>query len=125
MKISGVLITLALASPVAAQEHFGRSNAETLPVAYAELSSGKTEAAISALAAPHGVAADDPSRLINLGSALARKGRYVEADAIYRAAIASDIRYELELANGQWMDSREAAKLALSRLNRSVAMKVR
>jgi hypothetical protein len=125
MRISFVLIAMALTAPAAAQEHFGRTNADALPVAYAELSAGKTDAALSALTVPHGVAADDPSRLINLGSALARKGRYLEARAQFRAAMLSDTRYDLELANGTWMDSRDAAKLALSRLNQTMAMKAR
>jgi Flp pilus assembly protein TadD len=119
------LVAVAAATPVSAQEYFGQPGGEPLPVAYADLQAGRTDAALKTLAQPRGVEASDPSRLINLGSALARKGRFTEAAAQYRAAMASDVRYELELADGRWMDSREAAKLALSRLNQSMAMNTR
>jgi tetratricopeptide (TPR) repeat protein len=119
------LVAAGAAAPLSAQEYFGRTAAEQLPVAYADLQAGRTDTAIKTLAQPRGVEAADPSRLINLGSALARMGRFTEAVAQYRAAMASDIRYELELADGRWMDSRDAAKLALSRLNQSMAMNSR
>jgi Flp pilus assembly protein TadD len=119
------LVAAGAAAPLSAQEYLGRPDSEPLPVAYAELQAGRTDAALNSLAQPRGVEASDPSRLINLGSALARKGRYTEAAAQFRSAMASDIRYELELADGRWMDSRDAAKLALSRLNQSMAMNTR
>ncbi len=123
MKFALIAIAMATAAaPAGAQEYFGRPDAEQLPVAYADMQAGRTDAALDTLAQPRGVDAADPSRLINLGAALARKGRYNDAAAQYRAAMASDIRYELELADGRWMDSRAAAKLALSRLNQSMAM---
>lgn len=119
------LVVAGMTAPVSAQDFQGRPDAERLPVAFVEMQSGQTEQALKALAQPRGVDAADPSRLINLGSALARKGRYTEAATQYRAAVASDIRYDLELADGSWMDSRAAAKLALSRLNQSMAMNTR
>lgn len=119
------LLAVGAAAPVSAQDYFGRPETEQLPVAFGDLQAGRTDAALVTLARPRGVEAADPSRLINLGSALARKGRYTEAVAQYRAAMASNIRYDLELADGRWMDSREAAKLALSRLNQSMAMNTR
>ncbi len=123
MKLAVIAFAIATtAAPVCAQDYFGRPDSEQLPVAFADMQAGRTDAAINTLAQPRGVDAADPSRLINLGAALARKGRYADAATQYRAAMASDIRYELELADGRWMDSRDAAKLALSRLNQSMAM---
>lgn len=119
------LIAAGGATAAPAQEFHGRADVEPLPVAFAELKAGKTDTALNALVQHRGVAANDPSRLINLGAALARKGRYTEAANQYRAAMASDIRYDLELADGRWMDSRDAAKLALARLNQSMAMNTR
>ena len=124
-KLLFAMAVFGAAAPLSAQEYFGRPDAEQLPVAYAELQSGRTDAALVTLSHPRGVEATDPSRLINLGSALARKGRYTEAAVQFRAAMASDVRYELELADGRWMDSRDAARLALSRLNQSMAMNTR
>ena len=63
------------------------------------------------------VDARDPSRLINLGTAYARLGRTADAAIAYRSAIDSPIRYDLELANGDFMDSRWAARTALARLD--------
>lgn len=119
------LIAAGGATAASAQDFHGRADAGALPVAYAELKAGKTDVALDALVRHRGVEASDPSRLINLGAALARKGRYAEAAAQYRAAMASDIRYDLELADGRWMDSHQAAKLALARLNQSMAMNTR
>ena len=38
---------------------------------------------------------------------------------MYRAAIASPDRYDLQLADGRWMDSRAAARLAAASLEKS------
>ena len=59
----------------------------------------------------------DPSRLINLGTAYARLGKTADAQTAYKAAITSDIRYDVELANGTYMDSRWAARTALANLD--------
>lgn len=93
----------------------------TLNVAYPALSAGQNRDAIAQILADKTIDASDPSRLINLGSAYARIGRADLAETMFRAAIRSDIRYDLELADGTMMDSRAAARLALSRLNRTYA----
>lgn len=92
------------------------SAAKAQDVAYAELASGRSAAALSKLEASEAVRAGDPAALINLGSAYAAAGRTGEAIAAYRAVIASHDRYDLELADGSWMDSRLAARTALTRL---------
>ena len=118
--IIALFSALALASPTLANEA-PVFEPTTLNVAYPALAAGQNRAAIAQILADKSVAANDPSRLINLGSAYARIGRTDLAEAMFRAAIRSDIRYDLELANGTMMDSRMAARLALAGLSRSYA----
>lgn len=112
-------IALALSSPAAAQSIIVVSGPHTeslapLPVAYAELKAGDSRAALAKLTAETGIDARDPSRLINLGTVYARLGRTDEAAAMYSAAIDSPIRYDLELWDGRYVDSRWAARAALA-----------
>lgn len=90
-------------------------------VAYEELAGGRSGAALRKLETSDAVRAGDPAALINLGTAYAGAGLTAKAIASYRAAIASHDRYDLELADGSWMDSRLAARTALSRLLASTA----
>ena len=120
-KILLPLVALAFASPVAAQSIVvvtaPQVESDTLPVAYAELKAGENRAAVDKLTGDNGLDARDPSRLINLGTAYARLGRTAEAAAAYDNAIGSPIRYDLELADGRYVDSRWAARTALANLN--------
>jgi len=88
-------------------------------VAYEQLANGEAENAIARLEAIRSENPDDPALLINLGSAYAKIGNVERAAELYRAAIASDVRYRLELANGEWVDSRNAARMALRTLEGS------
>ncbi|PAL20508.1 hypothetical protein [Sphingopyxis sp. GW247-27LB] len=119
-KILLPLVALAFASPAAAQSIVVVTAPQTdetvLPVAFAELRAGENQAAVEKLTGETRLDARDPSRLINLGTAYARLGRTADAKAAYEAAAASPIRYDLELANGDYMDSRWAARTALSNL---------
>ncbi|MEJ2407862.1 MAG: hypothetical protein P8Y58_02560 [Novosphingobium sp.] len=89
---------------------------KTRDVAYEELASGRAEAALHKLEASDAVRERDPAALINLGAAYVAAGRTGDAIVTYRAAIASPDRYDLELGDGSWMDSRLVARTALSRL---------
>ncbi|HWW56888.1 MAG TPA: hypothetical protein VN047_08350 [Sphingopyxis sp.] len=115
------LIALAISSPAAAQSIVvvtaPQADSEILPVAYAELKAGENRAAVDKLTGDTRLDARDPSRLINLGTAYARLGRTAEAAAAYDSAIGSPIRYDVELANGDYVDSRWAARTALANLN--------
>jgi Flp pilus assembly protein TadD len=119
-KILLPLVALAFASPAAAQSIVVVTAPQTdetvLPVAFAELRAGENQAAVEKLTGETQLDARDPSRLINLGTAYARLGRTADAKAAYEAAAASPIRYDLELANGDYMDSRWAARTALANL---------
>jgi tetratricopeptide (TPR) repeat protein len=94
---------------------------DRIDVAYTELSSGQAGAAVSKLEASGATKSEDPATLINLGSAYAANGQTEKALATYRAAVASSDRYDLQLADGSWVDSRAAARLALNNLLRTTA----
>ncbi len=120
-KILLPLFAFAFAGPVAAQSIVvvtaPQVDDSILPVAYAELKASENQAAIDKLTGETRLDARDPSRLINLGTAYARLGRTAEAAAAYDSAIGSPIRYDVELANGDYVDSRWAARTALANLN--------
>lgn len=98
---------------------------EQIDVAYEELRTGRNEEALNKLQHSEVTQSGDPAALINLGAAYERVGRADKAIASYRAAIASDDRYDLELADGSWMDSRWAARKAMSNLMRTSAQAMR
>lgn len=121
-KIFLPLIAIAFSAPAAAQSIVvvtapQAESEDVLPVAYAEMKAGDNRAAIAKLTGDTTLDARDPSRLINLGTAYARLGRTADAAAAYDAAAASPIRYDVELANGRYVDSRWAARTALANLD--------
>lgn len=89
---------------------------ERTDVAYEALTQGRTDDALAQLRDSKAVRAGDPAALINLGTAYARQGRIAEARATFTAAMNSRTQYDLELANGSWIHSREAARRALAGL---------
>lgn len=91
------------------------SEPDRVDVAFEALSEGRTAEAVAQLQG-RSEETSDPAVLINLGTAYARQGRIDEARAMFEAAMKSDERYDLELADGSWVDSRKAAKMALARL---------
>lgn len=91
-------------------------------VGYQELSNGDPAAAVEVIEGNSKLESDDPAALINLGTAYARMGQTEKALSYYKAAIESDVRYELELADGRWMDSRRAAKIAARALMKDASL---
>ncbi|KLE34916.1 hypothetical protein AAW00_10870 [Aurantiacibacter luteus] len=87
---------------------------ERQDVAYEQLVAGQTEAAVAELEARLLDHPGDPALLINLGSAWSQLGNAERAEYYYRLARDADETYELELADGRWIDSRDAARLALA-----------
>lgn len=90
----------------------------TVDVAFADLSAGRNNAAISRIESNADLARTDPARLINLGVAYAREGRSDDARAMFRAAVRARDGVMLETATGQWVDSRDLARTALAMLDR-------
>lgn len=85
-------------------------------IGFEELADGRNQAAIEAIQANDAIEEADPGRLINLGIAYARQGREAEALAMFRAAELSEIRYDVETAEGRWVDSRYLARKAQAML---------
>lgn len=108
--LTTAILMIAQAGPSAATT---QPDIETRDVEYERIVSGETREAIAQLEQARAENPEDPALLINLGAAYAAIGEYKLAEQAYRDAIASDDRYELELANGDWIDSRRAAQLAL------------
>jgi tetratricopeptide (TPR) repeat protein len=115
--LAGALLAQAAPATVPASGELERAD-----VAYAAMSEGRTEAAIDQLRTS---ARNDPAALINLGTAYARMGMRQQAAEAFTAALASSERYELQLADGSWMDSRRAARAALARLEKSSTLATR
>jgi cytochrome c-type biogenesis protein CcmH/NrfG len=97
---------------------------ERTDAAYEQMVGGEMQAAITRLEAALAENPGDPALLINLGSAYTETGQLDRAAEAYRAAEASEQRYRLELAGGEWVDSRTAARRALMTLEaRGFAMR--
>lgn len=87
---------------------------EAHDVAYEELLDGDAETAVAALEADLAENGGHPALYINLGSAHARLGNVERAEFFYRTARDCEEVYQMEMADGRWMDSREVASLALA-----------
>lgn len=112
-----MIAALALAPLLLAQAATGQmveQEYETVDVAYEELADGDAEAAIAQLEAELAEDGGHPALFINLGSAHARLGNLERAEFFYRAARDCEEEYQMELADGRWMDSRDVARLALA-----------
>jgi tetratricopeptide (TPR) repeat protein len=117
MAISTIIAALMLAQSAVA--------VDPIDVGYTELSRNNPEGAISRIEANRAIDSQDPAALINLGAAYARMGLIDDARECYTRAITSEERYDLQLADGSWMDSRRAARQALEALDRPQAIATR
>ena len=119
--------TLVLAALVAAAQLTSTPGAEVptveqREVAYEAIAAGHADDAIRAIEAQLARNPDDPALLINLGAAYATRGDTERAAQAYQAAVHSDTRYDLELADGSWTDSRQAARRGLETLQRNAQL---
>ena len=118
--------TLMLAALAAAAQLTSTPGAEPgieqREVAYEAIATGRTDDAIRTIEARLAKDPDDPALLINLGAAYARRGDSERAAEAFQAAIDSDTRYELELADGTWTDSRAAARRGLETVQRNAQL---
>ena len=120
-----LILAALLAAQSAAPAVLVEARGERVDVGYSELAAGQPQAAIERIQANRAVDANDPAALINLGAAHARMGDLADARTVLSAAIASPDRYELQLADGRWMDSRRAARLAIGMLQEGKTLAVR
>lgn len=88
-------------------------NREAREVAHEELMRGDAGAALVELEEQLERHPGDPAILINLGATHTLLENYERAEYYYRAAQQAEESYELELADGRWIDSRAAATMAL------------
>ena len=95
---------------------------EQREVAYEELTNGQPAEAAAILESNLRQDPRDPATLINLGTAYARLGDTDRAAQSFRAALTSGTRYQLELADGSWDDSRAVARRALAALGEGPAL---
>lgn len=122
MSATLLLAALAAAAPLTSTPGAEPSGIEQREVAYQAIAEGRADDAIRAIEARLAKDPDDPALLINLGAAYAKRGDSERAAQAYRAARDSGTRYELELADGTWADSRQAARLALATLQRNAQL---
>lgn len=115
---AGALLAQSVAPAATVTGSANRTDVERVDVAYEELSEGRNRTAISRIAQNRELESDDPAAMINKGTAYARLGHTSDARDCFIKAIASRERYNLELASGEWMDSRRAARLANELLDR-------
>lgn len=94
-------------------------------VGFNEIMANRPLAAIKRIEASELARKGDPLAMINLGTAYKMVGRKDEAARLYRTALRSDDRYDVQLANGRWIDSRRAATLAMSRLGTDEVLAMR
>lgn len=125
--LAGLLLSQATApmSPAITPPITVAAEQERAEVGYRELASGRPDLAIERIRGNRALDANDPVALINLGAANAMLGNAQAARAAYRAAIASPDRYDVELANGEWRDSRAVARVALTRLENTPQLATR
>lgn len=112
-----LFLAAAAASVQPAAVPVNSESMEQVDVAYDALADGRNQAAIEQMRNSELVKAGDPAALINLGTAYARVGMVEEARESFEAAAASEDRYMLELADGSWVDSRRAARMAQRNLS--------
>ncbi len=111
-------LVLLTAAPAQIARQADASTVAPVDVAYEELAVGENNAAIERIEQNADLDRDDPARLINLGIAHARQGDDLAARAMFTAAARNEQRFQLETAQGEWMDSRDLARRALVMLDR-------
>lgn len=121
------ILAAALATPAAASDRNANRTAEReigyarTALGYEALMRADYTTAEAQIEAQRRVAANDPARLLNLAHVHWRTGRLASARALYQAVRDHRRHFALELANGQVLDSREVARLALDRMGETIA----
>lgn len=122
------ILAAALAAPAAASESASQRAEREIGYArtalgYEALMRADYPTAEAQIEAQRRVAANDPARLLNLAHVHWRTGRLASARALYQAVRDHRRHFAVELANGQVLDSREVARVALDRMGETVALR--
>ncbi len=120
-KIIGIAAGILLMTTPAIAQDSGEIGYAKGSLGYDALIAGDNETALKQLEAAEKVDAQDPARLINLGQTYARLGRTGDAARMFMAAMQGNHDFDLLLANGKVVNSRDAAELALRNLNNQLA----
>lgn len=123
--MSAILMLLPVLAQASLVVNAQPERTERVDVAYEEIATGRPEQAIARINANRLLERDDPSRLINLGAAYAQLGDEARATSYYRGAVATEVRYDVELSDGTWIDSRRAARMGLKTLPTGTVVAVR
>jgi len=114
-----LLITAALLVQSTAVLATEKPEQDQVDVAYEEMMAGHNRAAVDQIRASGLDRKGDPSALINLGTAYARMGQKDRAMACFKAALASKNRYDVQLADGRWVDTRQIARQSIAALEKA------
>ena len=123
--ISGFVLAAALSAHSAAPAVTVEARSERVEVGYVELAEGRNTDAVARIQASLAANPQDPAALINLGAAYARLGQAAQARTALNAAATNADRFDLQLADGRWLDSRTAARIALTMLQNGQALALR
>lgn len=93
--------------------------------AYSELASGRADEAVQRIESARADGTVTAAQLLNLGTAYAQLGRIDEARSAYRAVIAANEDMYLETSEGDWVESRTLARIALARLDGAESLAMR
>ena len=115
--LAALLMSQASASTITVQ-----SGVESYDVGASDLLAGRAQSAIERINSNKSLPAEDPAAHINLGTAYAMHGNQAAAMQHYRAAYASEERYDVELADGSIADSRHLAATVLKKLKRGTLL---
>jgi Tfp pilus assembly protein PilF len=123
MKKAFCIAALAVMISVSTQakEPKGEVGYQTGELGYDALMAGDNQRAAQQILAHADENTSDPAKLLNLGRAYQRMGRNADAIRMFQSAITSRDIFEVELADGTIMSSREAAKIALAQFNARMA----
>jgi tetratricopeptide (TPR) repeat protein len=119
--INSVLLAISVTGAVQAQAATEEIGYPQDAIGYDALMSGDNERAIGQILSNRQISRHDPARLINLGQAYARTGRIYEAQQMFSAALNKREQVDLVLADGRVINSRDAARQALAKLQATVA----
>jgi|TARA_R100001244_G_scaffold86820_11_gene66558 Flp pilus assembly protein TadD len=120
-KIIGIIAGIMLTGTPAFAQDSGELGYAKGALGYDALVAGQNKLALQQLEAAEKVDANDPARLINLGQVYARMGRTGDAARMFMTAMQSNRNFDLVLADGTVINSRDAADQALQNLNSQFA----
>lgn len=125
MVLASATIALAMQAATPIEQAQLVANEQFTEEAYKDFSQGQAAKAIAKMEIMRAEKARDPALLINLGSAYSELGMTESAREAFAAAAKTCERVDLEMVNGEWVDSRRLARKALASLERHSTLAMR